>query len=579
MPRVLDDAGDTGYLAHDDIISRGLDPSTHQNLSQELSRHRKEVVVNDTQVLIVGAGPVGLTLAIELGQQGVSCIVIDKRPELGKLPKMERSNARTMENFRRAGIADRIRAAGLDNDLPMDVFICLENVVNKPLVHHPYPSVNQLKEIGRAVNDGSLPLEPYQLISQYTLEPLLRDVAIDLPGVTVLFGHELVEFTQDDSEVSATVMVNGTEKTTIVADYLAGCDGGNSTVRQQLGIGLCGESLLELRQALFYCEDLFERIPIGKGRHYHIADGQHAFMIVQDDTKHFSLHSSATTDEEMPILFEKIVGMPIDYKTLYIGKWTQRLMVADCYRESRVFLAGDSAHLVIPTGGLGMNTGAGDAVDLAWKLAGTLNGWGGSGLLDSYNLERQPIGVRNVAASRRAAAGRRAWRDAWKPNIADDTPEGRATRENLVDIAEREQRWSNELPGIELGYRYKNSPLIVAEEGGPDSDRFEYTPTTWPGSRLPHIWLDDGSPIQDHLGRCYTLVHTCEATFSHDEFERAFARYGATFATFLAGSATFNTVYEGYQLILVRPDLHIVWRSMGSLPDPALLAAVATGHA
>lgn len=535
--------------------------------------------MSDTEVLIVGAGPVGLTLAIELGQQGISCLVIDKRPGLGKLPKMERSNARTMENFRRAGIADRIRAAGLDNDLPMDVFICLENVVNPPLVHHPYPSVNQLKQTGRSINDGSLPVEPYQLISQYTLEPLLRDVAVALPGVRVQFGHEFLDFTQNDTTVTATVRVNDAETQTITAYYLAGCDGGASTVRQQLGIELRGESLLELRQALFYCADLFERIPIGKGRHYHIADGQHSFMIVQDDTRHFSLHASVANDEEMPALFEKIAGMPIDYETLYIGRWTQRLMVADRYRDGRVFLAGDSAHLVIPTGGLGMNTGAGDAVDLAWKLAGTLKGWGGSGLLDSYSPERQPIGVRNVAASRRAATGRRAWRDAWRPDIADDTPEGQATRENLVEIAEREQRWSNELPGIELGYRYRHSPLIVDEEGGPDADSFAYVPTTWPGARLPHIWLEDGSAIQDHLGRCYTLVHSRGADFSAPAFAQAFAEYGAPFATFLANSSAFDAVYEGYRLILVRPDLHIVWRSKGPSADPARLAAIATGHA
>ena len=164
-------------------------------------------MMDDTQVLIAGAGPVGLILAIELGQQGVSCVVVDKRPALGKLPKMERSNARTMENFRRAGIADRIRAAGLDNDLPMDVFICLESVVRPPLVHHPYPSVNELRTIGTKVNDGSLPLEPYQLISQYTLEPLLRDVALETPGVDVRFGHELVGFTDSGSDISARVLV------------------------------------------------------------------------------------------------------------------------------------------------------------------------------------------------------------------------------------------------------------------------------------------------------------------------------------------------------------------------------------
>lgn len=535
--------------------------------------------MNDTQVLIVGGGPVGLTLAIELGQQGVTCELIDKRPALGKLPKMERSNARTMENFRRAGIADRIRAAGLDNDLPMDVFICLENVVRPPLVHHAYPSVNELKARGRQVNDGSLPLEPYQLISQYTLEPLLRDVAETIAGVRVNFGQELVDFSQVDGGVRATVIAGGSSERTVTADYLVGCDGGASTVRQHLGFELQGESLLELHQALFRCEDLFERIPIGKGRHYHVADDKHSFLIVQDDTKHFSLHASVDDPSDMPKLFESIAGMPIDYETLYIGKWTQRLMVADHYRDGRVFIAGDAAHLVIPTGGLGMNTGAGDAVDLAWKLAGTIAGWGGPALLDAYEAERLPIGVRNVAASRKAAVGRRAWRAAWRPEITEDTPEGEAVRAALTEIAEREQRWSNDLPGIELGYRYTHSPLIVDEPGeGPDSDRFEYTPTTWPGARLPHIWLEDGTPIQDHLGRCYTFVHTPGEDDGADDLAAAFARLGAPFATFEMRSQVVPTVYEGYSRILVRPDLHIVWRGRGELPDVDELAAVATGQ-
>lgn len=535
--------------------------------------------MNDTQVLIVGAGPVGLTLAIELGQQGVFCVLIDKRPELGKLPKMERSNARTMENFRRAGIADSIRSAGLDNDLPMDVFICLESVARPPLVHHSYPSVNALKAEGRKVNDGSLPLEPYQLISQYTLEPLLKGVAEATPGVRVLFGHELLGLRENPDGVAAAIRRHDGNTVTIGADYLVGCDGGSSTVREQLGIELRGESLLELHQALFRCWDLFERIPIGKGRHYHIADDQNSFMIVQDDTKHFSLHATVADAREMPQLFERVAGMPIDYETLYIGRWTQRLMVADAYHRGRIFLAGDSAHLVIPTGGLGMNTGHADAVDLAWKLAGTLKGWGGPGLLASYEAERRPVGIRNVAASKRAASGRRAWRAAWKPNIADDSVEGATTRAELAAIANREQRWSNDLPGIELGYRYRDSPLIVEEQGdAPDSDSFEYTPTTWPGARLPHIWLSDGTAIQDHLGRCYTLVHLPGTTKQADALRRAFDRIGAPFSSFEVHSDATSAVYENYAMILVRPDLHVVWRGRSELMDPDVLAAIATGQ-
>jgi 2-polyprenyl-6-methoxyphenol hydroxylase-like FAD-dependent oxidoreductase len=436
--------------------------------------------------------------------------------------------------------------------------------------------------MSRAVNDGSLPLETYQLISQYTLEPLLCDVAGRAPGVTVTFGTELAGFRQHADRVTAAVRTAGGADRTLEAKYLVGCDGGNSTVRRALGIELRGDSLLEMRQALFRCPDLFERIPIGKGRHYHIADDRSTFLIVQDDTKHFSLHAVVDEDADMPKLFESIAAVPVSYETLYIGKWTQRLMLADRYRDGRVFIAGDAAHLVIPTGGLGMNTGAGDAVDLAWKLAGTLAGWGGEGLLDSYEQERRPIGERNVAASRRAAEGRRAWRNAWRPEITEDSPAGVRARTALAELADREQRWSNDLLGIELGYRYIGSPLIAPAGDGagpaPDPNSFHYVPTTWPGARLPHIWLDDGSALHDHLGRCYTLILTPDARADVAALKTAFARLGAPFEVFEARSAAARTVYEGYRLILVRPDLHVVWRGHDEIPEPDQLAALATGH-
>jgi 2-polyprenyl-6-methoxyphenol hydroxylase-like FAD-dependent oxidoreductase len=539
----------------------------------------RDTAMGETGVLIVGGGPVGLVLAIELGQQGVACELIDKRPRPGFLPKMERCNARTMENFRRAGIAGRVRAAGLPAQIPMDVFICAGPVTRPPLVHHRYPSVAEAKETGRHVNDGSLPAEPYQLISQYTLEPLLRQIAERTQGVRARFGEELTGFTQDAGGVTASVRCADGRTRTVRAAFLAGCDGAASTVRRALGIELHGESLATMRQALFWCPDLFARIPIGQGRHYHIADDRSTFLIVQDDTRHFSLHAQAGSDAEMPALFEQVAGMPVLYETRYAGQWTQRLMLADRYRDGRVFLAGDAAHLVIPTGGLGMNTGAGDATDLAWKLAGTLHGWGGPALLDAYEAERRPIGARNVAASRKAATGRRRWRAAWRPQITEDSPAGEAARAALAAIADREQRWSNDLAGIELGYRYTGSPLIMHEDGeGPDPDSFTYTPTTWPGARLPHLWLDDGTPIQDHLGRCFTLLHTPGTPADIPALARAFARFGAPFATFELHSKAAETVYEGHDLILVRPDLHVVWRGHHHLPDPGHLAATATGH-
>ncbi len=220
---------------------------------------------------------------------------------------MERCNARTMEIYRRMGLADKIRDAGYPRDAPMDVFI-VTSLVEPPLLHLPYPSVAQAKAEIAACRDGSMPLEPYQLISQYTLEPLLKSVADAMPNIDVRYGCEFLSFRQDAGSVTARINVGGkTEELT--GEYLVGCDGGTSAVRRQIGIKLQGESnLMQFRQALFRCDDLFERIPIGKGRHYHVADAQATFLIVQDSTRHFTLHAVTDSDAEMAALFEKDRG-------------------------------------------------------------------------------------------------------------------------------------------------------------------------------------------------------------------------------------------------------------------------------
>ena len=205
----------------------------------------------DSDVLIVGAGPTGLTLAIDLGKRGVRCTLIEQKERPAFLPKMERINARSMEIYRRMGLAQKIRAAGLRPDCPMDVYIILA-LTEPPLLHLSYPSVAEAQANTRATNDGTLPLEPYQLISQYTLEPLLKSIAETMPAITVRFGCEFLSLRQDAEGVTARVRDAPACTQEIRTTYLVGCDGGASPVRKELGIALSGEgNLLALRQALF----------------------------------------------------------------------------------------------------------------------------------------------------------------------------------------------------------------------------------------------------------------------------------------------------------------------------------------
>jgi 2-polyprenyl-6-methoxyphenol hydroxylase-like FAD-dependent oxidoreductase len=533
----------------------------------------------DTQVLIVGAGPVGLTLALDLGQRGVRCVLIERNETAIQLPKMERCNVRTMEIYRRLGIAEKVRDAGLPRSAPMDVFLAT-SMADPSIFRLPCPSVDEAKAEIATRNDGR-PLEPYQLISQYTLEPLLRSIVETLPSVTVRFACELTSFTQDAQSVAAHVQTRDGADETIRATYLIGCDGGSSTVRKQLGIQLQGEgNIRKLRQALFHCPELYERIPMGKGRHYHIAEGPlFPFIILQDSARHWTLHAAASSDAEMAEIFKRSLGMPIEFEILSVNEWTQHLLCAERYGEGRVFVAGDAAHLVIPTGGLGMNTGVGDAIDLSWKLAATLAGWGGPQLLASYEKERRPIGLRNVKASRAAMSGRLSWRAAYHPDIRKNSAEGAAIRAEMASRFDVEQRKVTEIPGIEAGYRYAGSPVVWPEAGdGPDPDNPQYVPTTWPGARLPHVWLNDHTALHDRLGPGYTLLRLGRTRADTSNLERALRATGAPLDVLDIEDEAPREIY-GCDLLLVRPDLHVVWRGNQLPADAEAIAAIATGRA
>ena len=535
----------------------------------------------DASVIVVGAGPVGLALAINLGRAGIKTILLERNPEPQFLPKMERCNARSMEMFRRIGLSKKIRDAGLRADCPMDVFV-VEDLTKPALLEEKHPSIQTFQGKIKECKDLSMPLEPYQLISQYTLEPLLRAEAEALQSVEVLFGHEFMEFSQSDDGVSVRFEDSDGQSKTLTASYLVGCDGGSSPIRKQLGIKLRGEGgILELQQALFYCEELFERLPHGsgpgQGRHYHRADAEHTFLIMQDSTKHWSLHATVPDAEAMKRKFEEIVGFPVNYELLSCAPWRQNLLLADRYREGRVFLAGDSVHLVIPTGGLGMNTGVGDAFDLAWKLIGTLKGWGGPELLDSYEIERRQVGDRNVGASRYANVGRQKWRSIATDEIFSGTEAGESMKRKLIQVADSEQRKGNRMIGAELGYRYVDSPCIDNIPGGPEHRIGEYNPNVWPGSRLPHCWLDDGSALQDQLSETYILLSLGKKPLDTSKLRQSYEKIGAPVAEVRIESNRLRDLY-GFDLLILRPDMHVAWRGNDAPSNPQEIASISTGH-
>ncbi len=531
----------------------------------------------DCDVIIAGAGPVGLTLAIDLGRRGIRCVVLERNAGPTPWPKMDRTNARSMEMYRRIGLADRIRARGYPADNPMDVLL-VGRLCDPPLAVLPFPSVAEARRRIAACRDGSLPLEPYQLVSQNDLEPLLREAACALPAVSLRDKAELLTLDQDDGGVTAEVAGPGGGGThRLRGRYLVGCDGGRSTVRRALGIGLEGKGgLRELRQVVFGSRDLYGKIRAGAGRHYNFAEPNGSMIIAQGSRREFSLHTNLPADTDFKPVLRDLIGFDCEIEIRHLLTWRYNLLVAERYRQGRVLLAGDSAHLVIPTGGLGMNTGVGDAFDLSWKLAGTLAGWGGPGLLDAYEAERRPVALFNRDAAGWAAEGVPLWRRHVTPAAVRAGPEQTA----LIEAFRTYHSRMHTMVGAEWAYSYAGSPLIVEEAGNaPVWETSRYAPHARPGVRLPHMWLRDGQPIQDVLGDGYTFLDLRggDSGAEASALAAAFAALGAPLALLRLDESEMRAVY-GRPLLLLRPDLHVAWRGDHLPDDPSALARQVTGH-
>lgn len=533
------------------------------------------------QVLIAGGGPVGLTLAIDLGQRGIRCVLVESKPEALFLPKMERCNGRSMEIYRRLGLADLIREASSPTDASMDIGV-VTDFASDLVLRLDYPTVDEGRAAVAETHDGSLPLEPYQVISQYTLEPLLRRQVEALENVEVLYGHDLLELVQDDDGVTATVSDADGQTITIRSDYLVGCDGGRSVTRKSLGFALQGDgSIAERNQVFFRSPDLWDKHAAKPCRMYFFMNEDRTVLTVQDDPTYLRINTKFSgTDEENIAFVRELLGLDVEIELISINSWKLHLLVAEHFGAGRVFLAGDALRLVIPTGGLGLNTGIADATDLAWKLAAVLQGWGGPGLLASYESERRPAALRAVESSRYAHQGQRLWQEHLRPGIDPSAPEYAGVQRAVAHVAQLTQRRTHEMVGTELGYIYRGSDIIVEADDEidlPDVPEV-YIPTARPGARLPHMWLADGQALHDTLDRGeYTLLSFTPGADT-SRFSAEFAARGVPFSVREIDQADLARVYDA-PAVLVRPDLHVAWRGRLDAVDAQWLAARVTGAA
>jgi 2-polyprenyl-6-methoxyphenol hydroxylase-like FAD-dependent oxidoreductase len=514
-------------------------------------------------VLIAGGGPVGMTLACDLARRGIACLLVERNPTTTRHPKMDITNARSMELFRRLGVVDALRAVAVPETSNFDVS-WITSLTGYELHRFLYPSVSDWRQMIRKHNDGSMPAEPPMRVSQVEIEPVLQRAVQAAPMVEARWGVELEDISQDQE--AATVTLRAADGTTeeVRCRYLAGCDGGVSRVRNCLDIRLEGQSRVQQRFLThFRSTDVSLLQRWGIAWHYQSAAGT---LIAQNDKDIWTLQTRwpqevAPEDVAVAGLLRGFAGRDFAYEILVANAWTPHFVVAERYGRGRVMLAGDAVHQYVPTGGYGMNTGIGDACDLGWKLAAMLHGYGGPRLLESYELERRPVARRNCDAARRhsearaaiAAVYRDAGDDMTAPPPAGDAVRAAAGR-RIAAIGNAE----NESYGIELGYAYANSEVICADPGADiPNDPLHYVPTTAPGARMPSVIMGDGVPIFDRLGLWFTLA--CFGTPPSEALVAAAARRGVPLDVLRIDDPDVIRVY-GRGLLLVRPDQHVAWR-------------------
>ena len=548
--------------------------------------------VKQIPVAIVGGGPVGLMLALFLDHYGVRSVVFNGEPEVRRHPKGSTHNSRTMEHHRRLGIAKQIRDLSLPIDRPTHVTY-YTRLTGWRLGRIAMPSeADKRRAVAHAAATDQVP-EPILRANQMYGEMFLLAHARTRPNITIRFGWQADKFDDDADGVTVEAQAPGGARESWRAQYLVGCDGGRSFVRRSLALRYNGFAKLDspyyggrmnatyLRAPTFYRD----RVAHEHGWQYWVVNPEvRATIITLNSDDEFLVFSKAAddsappTDAAMADLFRRAVGADLPIQVIGHWPWTAGIaLVAERFIAGRVVLAGDAAHLFTPTGGFGMNSGMDDASNLAWKLAALVQGWGGAGLLQSYEIERRPVAERNTIAAR--DLNKHLATMPIHPAMEQDTPEGAAARHV---VSEHLKTFGEEFAsiGVQLGARYDGSPIIIANGAPPTDDYVRYTPSGVPGGRAPHYWTgpgrDTGDSLYDQLGRGFTLLRLGGSAADTAPIEDAARKLKVPLTVLDVPGGDARDLY-GCDLALIRPDQYVAWRGNAPPADPDRMIARVVG--
>lgn len=515
--------------------------------------------ITETDVLIVGAGPVGLAAAIELGSRGIGVLVVERNTRTGTAPRAKTTNVRTRTHLRRWKIADRLaEEAPFGIDYPNNMIFVTR------LAGHELARFTDA--FSAAPTRSSLYPEHAQWVPQYTLEKVLLEKARAFPNVSIRFETHLVGAEQDEAGVTATLKTQE-QSAEVHARYLIGADGARSIVRELIG------AKMEGRAGISFHYNIIFRAPGLASAHGHGPaaiywqigkDGFSSIGPMDRDDRWFFGTSGAQpgyslSKAEAAALIRDRTGIDLPYEILSADTWAANELLADRYSRGRIFLVGDACHLHPPAGGYGMNMGVGDGVDLGWKIAATLQGWGGPDLLASYEIERRPV---HKAVIDEAMANYAIYVAPPPPSIEDQSAEGEAVREKLGAAIQATKAREFSTLGTVLGLCYR-SPLIAEDgEPAPEHDSQVYRPCARPGCLAPHGWMRAGDSLYDRFGSGFTLVAGAGADVAatRSAVEIASELFVPLVVVDLADEPREAFSLYTDRLTLVRPDQHVAWR-------------------